>query len=110
VLQYAVLIIGGGIGGFLLPAQWKKTPGAALMAIFYVGVVFAFGVSKGFHLNAMLSFFVLQERVPASEPGLSALVMGGSIWVLSVLVLIARLLLRRRGPAINNDTTTDRAA
>jgi hypothetical protein len=48
MLQYAVLIIGGGIRGFLLPAQWKKTPGAALMAIFYVGVVFAFGVSKGF--------------------------------------------------------------
>jgi tellurite resistance protein TehA-like permease len=95
-MAHAVLLIAGLVGGLMLPPRPKVLIGAALLAVLYVAVVTIYAGAHNQDVGAVVSWFLYPNGVPTSEPGLSALVVGAGIWVISVLVGAVRVFVIRR--------------
>jgi hypothetical protein len=95
-MEYALIIIGGLIGGLLTPQRLKAIVVGAVLASCYVAAVTSYAAALGYDITTTASFLLLRKSVPVHEPGLGGLIVGAGIWVFGVLVAAVRLLFSRR--------------
>ena len=95
-MEALIVLVGGLIGGWFVPRRPKMVAGALLLAGLYVGAVVLYALSRGYQVDDALGLLLLINRPEVTQPGLSALVVAGDIWVLSALVSAVRLFLGQR--------------
>lgn len=95
-MEFAIVLVGGLIGGYLVPSRPKLVVGAFLVALLYVGVVFMYALVNSYQLKETLAFLLLMKSPDVTHPGLAGLVIAGDIWVLSTLVAAARVFFASR--------------
>ena len=95
-MEFTIVLVGGLVGGFLIPKRPKMIVGAILLAVLYVGVVVLYALANSYRIEDAFAFLTLMKSPDVTQPGLSALVVAGDIWVVSAIVAVARLLLPSR--------------
>jgi len=107
-MKYALIIVGGLIGGLSIPLHPKTVLAGAVLAVCYVAAIAFYAAALGYDATTTLSFLLLREDVPVHRPGLSALIVGAGVWVLSVLIATVRLFVSGKGAS--NGASHDGAA
>ena len=107
-MGYALVIVGGLIGGLSVPLHNKTLLAGAALAACYVAAIALYAAALGYDALTTLSILLLLEDVPADRPGLAALTIGAGVWVVSILIATVRLFFSNR--SASNGGSHDGAA
>jgi hypothetical protein len=101
-MEFAIVLIGGLVGGLSIPKRLKVVVGALLLAILYVVVVVVYAASVSYRIEDAFAFLLLIRGPDVTEPGLAGLVIGADIWLLGAIVAAVRFALASRKSAASS--------